>query len=92
MSRVAIVSGAASGMGAAISRHLAQAGHAVAVFDIDEDKAARVAESLAADGARAIAYAVDVADRARVDAAVCLRMPRKVMAAPGRATAWRHGR
>jgi 2-hydroxycyclohexanecarboxyl-CoA dehydrogenase len=70
MSRVAIVSGAASGMGAAIGRHLAKAGHAVAVFDIDEDKAARVAERLAADGARAVAYAVDVADRATVDAAI----------------------
>jgi 2-hydroxycyclohexanecarboxyl-CoA dehydrogenase len=70
MSRVAIVTGAASGMGEAISGHLARAGHAVAVFDIDEEKAARVAEDLAATGARAVAYAVDVTNRATVDAAV----------------------
>jgi NAD(P)-dependent dehydrogenase (short-subunit alcohol dehydrogenase family) len=55
MSRVAIVTGAASGMGEAISGHLARAGHAVAVFDIDEEKAARVAEDLGATGARAVA-------------------------------------
>jgi 2-hydroxycyclohexanecarboxyl-CoA dehydrogenase len=70
MSRVAIVTGAASGMGEAISGHLARAGHAVAVFDIDEEKGARVAEDLAATGARAVAYAVDVTNRATVDAAV----------------------
>jgi 2-hydroxycyclohexanecarboxyl-CoA dehydrogenase len=70
MSRVAVVTGAASGMGAAISRHLAQCGHAVALFDLDEPKAARVAEALTADGRRAIACPVDVADRATVDAAV----------------------
>jgi len=70
MSRVAIVTGSASGMGEAITRHLARANAAVALFDIDEEKAARVADLLAADGARAVAYAVDVADRATVDAAV----------------------
>jgi 2-hydroxycyclohexanecarboxyl-CoA dehydrogenase len=70
MSRVAIVTGAASGMGEAIARHLAQAGNAVALFDIDESNAARAATDLTASGARAVAYAVDVADRATVDAAV----------------------
>jgi 2-hydroxycyclohexanecarboxyl-CoA dehydrogenase len=57
-------------MGEAISRHLAQSGHAVALFDLDEPRAARVADALAADGTRAVAYAVDVADRTTVDAAV----------------------
>ena len=57
-------------MGEAISRHLGQAGQAVALFDIDETKAARVADAMNADGTRAIAYAVDVADRETVDAAV----------------------
>jgi 2-hydroxycyclohexanecarboxyl-CoA dehydrogenase len=70
MSRVAIVTGAASGMGEAISRHLAQAGNAVALFDIDEPKAAESAAALTAAGARAVAYAVDVADRGTVDAAM----------------------
>jgi 2-hydroxycyclohexanecarboxyl-CoA dehydrogenase len=70
MSRVAVVTGAASGMGEAISRHLGEAGHAVALFDIDESKAARVADAMTGAGARAIACAADVADRDAVDAAV----------------------
>jgi 2-hydroxycyclohexanecarboxyl-CoA dehydrogenase len=70
MSSVAIVTGAASGMGAAISRHLAAAGYAVALFDIDEPNAERTADSLVSDGGRAVAYPVDVTDRTSVDAAV----------------------
>jgi 2-hydroxycyclohexanecarboxyl-CoA dehydrogenase len=70
VSRVAIVTGAASGMGAAISGHLAQTGHDVALFDIDEPGAARTADAISAAGGRAIANAVDVADRGSVDAAV----------------------
>jgi 2-hydroxycyclohexanecarboxyl-CoA dehydrogenase len=57
-------------MGAAISRHLAHTGHEVAVFDIDDGKAARLVDQLAAEGARAVAYPVDVTDRTTVDAAV----------------------
>jgi 2-hydroxycyclohexanecarboxyl-CoA dehydrogenase len=70
MSSVAIVTGAASGMGAAISRHLAAAGHAVALFDIDEPNAQRTADSLVSDGGRAVVYPVDVTDRTSLDAAV----------------------
>ena len=70
MSRIAVVTGAASGMGEAITRHLAQSSHRVALFDIDASKAARVAEELTADGAHAVGYAVDVADRTTVDAAM----------------------
>jgi 2-hydroxycyclohexanecarboxyl-CoA dehydrogenase len=67
MTRVAVVTGAGSGIGAAIGRHLAAAGHAVALFDIEDAKAASVADSITAGGGRAVAYAVDVADRAGVD-------------------------
>ena len=70
MARVAIVTGAASGMGSAIARHLALAGNAVALFDIDAVGAANIAQSLTADGALATAYPIDVADRATIDAAV----------------------
>jgi 2-hydroxycyclohexanecarboxyl-CoA dehydrogenase len=70
MSRVAVVTGGASGMGEAISRRLARSGHAVALFDVDEPKAACVAAAMTSDGARAIACTVDVADRATVDAAI----------------------
>jgi 2-hydroxycyclohexanecarboxyl-CoA dehydrogenase len=70
MAPVAIVTGAASGIGAAIARHLANGGHAAALFDIDEPNTARLADALTGEGATATAYAVDVADRSTVDAAV----------------------
>ncbi len=70
MSRVAVVTGAASGMGQAVCQHLAARGHRVALLDIDGDGAERAAEKLRADGAEAVAGAVDVSDRAAVDTAM----------------------
>jgi 2-hydroxycyclohexanecarboxyl-CoA dehydrogenase len=70
VSKVAIVTGAASGMGEAISIHLARAGHAIALFDIDEPKAARVAQTVTDAGGRAVSCTVDVADRSSVDTAL----------------------
>jgi NAD(P)-dependent dehydrogenase (short-subunit alcohol dehydrogenase family) len=67
--RVAVVTGGASGVGLAISEHLAREGKRVAVLDLDGDAAARVAEQLRATGADAASGAVDVADREAVDAA-----------------------
>ena len=67
MSRVSVVTGAASGMGLAIARGLAGAGRAVALLDLDGDAAAAAAEDLVRGGAAAIAAKVDVADRAGVD-------------------------
>ncbi len=46
MSRVAVVTGGASGMGVGISRHLSGAGHRVAVVDIDGDRAEQTAGEL----------------------------------------------
>ena len=68
--RVAVVTGGGSGMGRAICRRLAAAGHAVAVLDIDGDATERVAKEVEADGGRAIPVPVDVSDRAAVDAAM----------------------
>jgi 2-hydroxycyclohexanecarboxyl-CoA dehydrogenase len=70
MSRVAVVTGAASGMGLAVGRHLAERGHRVALLDLQGDAAAEAADALRAAGARVVAHAVDVADRASVDAAI----------------------
>jgi NAD(P)-dependent dehydrogenase (short-subunit alcohol dehydrogenase family) len=57
---VALVTGAAGGIGSAYARGLAQAGAAVAVADIRGDAAAQVADALQADGHSALAVQLDV--------------------------------
>jgi 2-hydroxycyclohexanecarboxyl-CoA dehydrogenase len=69
-SRVAIVTGGGSGMGAAICRHLAARGHKVAVLDINGDAANEVATELRADGVPALGAGVDVSERSAVFAAL----------------------
>lgn len=68
--RIALVTGAAEGIGYATARRLAQAGAAVAVADLDGAAAARAAEELTRDGATAIAVTVDVSDELAVRAMV----------------------
>jgi 3-oxoacyl-[acyl-carrier protein] reductase len=70
MTRTAIVTGAARGIGAATARRLAEDGYAVAVLDLLEDQAKATAEAIVADGGRALAVGVDVADEQSVAAAV----------------------
>jgi 3-oxoacyl-[acyl-carrier protein] reductase len=68
--RVAIVTGAARGIGAATAKRLAHDGFAVAVLDLDEESAAKTAAEITADGRRAIAVGADVSDAAAVSSAV----------------------
>jgi 3-oxoacyl-[acyl-carrier protein] reductase len=68
--RVAIVTGAARGIGAATAQRLAADGMAVAVIDLDESSAKGTVEAVEAAGGRAIAVGADVADAAQVEAAV----------------------
>ena len=70
MSRVAVVTGAASGMGLAIGRRLAARGDRVALLDLQGDAVRRAAEGLREAGARAIGAEVDVTDRRQVDDAL----------------------
>ncbi len=70
MGRVAVVTGAASGMGLAIARHLAARGHRVGLLDLQGEAARRAAEDLRETGATAIAVEADVADRGAIDAAL----------------------
>ncbi len=65
---VAVVTGGGSGIGEAIARTLARAGAAVGVADLSEESAQRVAKQIEADGGRALAVALDIADRASVQA------------------------
>lgn len=62
-STAAIVTGGASGLGEATARALAAKGAKVALFDLNEDRAAQVAGEIGG-----IACKVDVADEASVDA------------------------
>jgi 3-oxoacyl-[acyl-carrier protein] reductase len=68
--RVAIVTGAARGIGEAIAGAFAREGAAVAVVDLDAAGAERVAGRLSDDGARAIGIGVDVTDPDAVEAMV----------------------
>jgi NAD(P)-dependent dehydrogenase (short-subunit alcohol dehydrogenase family) len=68
--RVAVVTGAASGMGRAIARRLATDGNRIALLDLHADETFRAAEELREAGAQAIGAAADVTDRGAVDAAL----------------------
>lgn len=65
--KVAIVTGAGSGIGEAVARELAAGGAKVVVADIDIHSAARVAEITVAEKGQAHACQVDVADPRSVE-------------------------
>jgi 2-hydroxycyclohexanecarboxyl-CoA dehydrogenase len=68
--KVAIVTGGAGGIGAAICRRFAEEGTHVAIFDINIEAAERLAGELRSVPARASAYQVDITSYEAVQAAV----------------------
>ncbi|MFD0556007.1 3-oxoacyl-[acyl-carrier protein] reductase [Stackebrandtia endophytica] len=70
ISRVAVVTGAAKGIGAATALRLATDGNAVGVVDRPDTDASATVADIEAAGGRAIAVAADVTDRAALTAAV----------------------
>ena len=68
--KAALVTGGGRGIGRGVCIALAEQGADVAVADLIADNAARVASEIRAGGARAIPIALDVADRASIQAAV----------------------
>ena len=68
--RVALVTGAAQGIGAEVARRLAHDGAKVGVLDLQQDAAQAVADEIKAAGGRAIGLGADVSKREQVQAAV----------------------
>jgi len=68
--KVAIVTGAASGIGKRIAEVYAEHGAAVAIADLDSEGAKATAAELVAKGGKAIGVAMDVTDEAAVDGGV----------------------
>ncbi|MET8898815.1 SDR family NAD(P)-dependent oxidoreductase [Streptomyces sp. NPDC004538] len=66
-SRIAVVTGASSGIGAATARQLAAAGYRVVLTARRKDRVEALAEEIQAAGHQATAYPLDVTDRAAVD-------------------------
>ena len=74
--RVALITGAASGIGRASARLFAEAGARVAVADIDLPGARDTVASVERDGGEAVALEVDVADAVSVRAMVAATVER----------------
>lgn len=68
--KVALVTGAAAGIGASCAKRLARDGMAVGVLDLDAERCAGTVAEITAAGGRAIALGADISDRAQVQAAV----------------------
>ena len=66
--RVAVITGAASGIGRAIASHCARQGMQLVLADIEEHALAETAQELQAEGATALAVPTDVSRFAEVEA------------------------
>ncbi len=60
--KVAVVTGGASGIGAALCRKFASEGAVIACLDMDHVGVARLANELDSEGVKAVGYAVDITD------------------------------
>ncbi|MCC3265502.1 SDR family oxidoreductase [Arthrobacter gengyunqii] len=67
--RVAVVTGGAQGIGAAVAGHLAAGGARVAVLDLNKDSAELTAKGIEQAGGTAIGLGADVTDRAQMEEA-----------------------
>jgi 3-hydroxybutyrate dehydrogenase len=70
--KVAVITGAASGIGRQVARTFAAAGARVAIADVDDAGAKLVAAELNRDGLQAIPVAMDVTSEPQVDSAMAM--------------------
>jgi 3-oxoacyl-[acyl-carrier protein] reductase len=70
LAKVAVVTGAARGIGAAVAMRLAADGNAVAVVDLEESACSGTVDQITAKGGRALAVGADVSDARAVTVAV----------------------
>lgn len=68
--KVAVVTGAASGIGESVAQVLAQAGASVVLGDLDAEGAEAVAKGIRESGGQAVAQGVDISVRAEIDSLV----------------------
>ncbi|WP_028208706.1 3-hydroxybutyrate dehydrogenase [Paraburkholderia nodosa] len=68
--KVALVTGAASGIGEQCARKLASLGAAVVIADLNQDNAQKVASNIVADGGKALAVAMDVTSEEAVNSGI----------------------
>jgi NAD(P)-dependent dehydrogenase (short-subunit alcohol dehydrogenase family) len=68
--KVALVTGGGQGVGCGVASALAEAGAAVSIVDVIEERAERAAAAIASTGASVLSLVADVADAGQVEAAV----------------------
>lgn len=68
--KVALVTGAAAGIGAGCAMRLARDGIAIGVLDLDAERCADTVAAIEAEGGKAMALGCDISDRSQVKAAV----------------------
>ena len=68
--KVALVTGAAAGIGAACAKRIAQDGTLIGVLDLDEARCADTVKAITAAGGKAVALGADVSKREQVQRAV----------------------
>lgn len=74
--RVALITGAAQGIGAVLARRLSEAGAAVAIIDLQAERGEALAKAIASKGGRAIFAKADVTRAEEMDAAVAMTVER----------------